>query len=125
MTSKETIIKYVIKKVKAQGGRAFEGNICTLEDKNGWRCAFSLCMKDGVRKNILGDGLLGGINQSLVNDYGNGNIDNMLLKKYRGHSYEFWFDLQRWHDGNDGWENNGTITEEGLNRVQCILKTNA
>ena len=121
--TKKAIIKYVIKKVKEQGGRAFQGNICTLEDKNGWRCAFSLCLKDSVRKKILSDGFLGGITRLLINDYGDGDIDNMLLKKYRGHSYDFWFELQRWHDRDGNWEKDGNITAAGLDEVKYILKT--
>jgi hypothetical protein len=119
--TKKQIVNYIIKKIKAQGGIALDYvGLCTLENEKGMRCAFSLCMKDSVRKKILSDDLSGVINDTLVGTYGGGNIDNMLLKKFHGHSLVFWKRLQEFHDYDDNWEEDGTLNEEGKREAHLV-----
>jgi hypothetical protein len=110
--TKQQIVNGIFKKIINQGGRALcnQTRDCVLETSDGKRCAFSLCLKSSVRKKMIKDGSLGIVNRSLINIYG--DIDNMLLKKYHGHSYNFWSNLQSFHDRSSCWVG-ADLTEYG------------
>lgn len=42
-----------------------------------------------------------------------------LKEEYRGHSVEFWTDLQRWHDCEDNFQDN-EISQRGLNDIEKL-----
>lgn len=50
------------------------------------------------------------------------DLDNLLKKEYRGHSKDFWGDLQRLHDGVDHWTNDimPKLTKEGFKYVEHL-----
>jgi hypothetical protein len=50
----------------------------------------------------------------------NCNINDELKSEYRGHSIEFWMDVQALHDIQGFWDKNG-ITEYGKREIESLL----
>jgi hypothetical protein len=48
-------------------------------------------------------------------------LDKLLKKKYHGHPVMFWSKLQRLHDNNTIWDENG-ITKHGKREVAIVFK---
>jgi hypothetical protein len=48
-------------------------------------------------------------------------LDIILKEEYKGHSQNFWADIQCLHDNPENWNNEG-ITEEGQDRVNYLLE---
>lgn len=52
---------------------------------------------------------------------GEGDLDDLLIPEYRGHSVKFWQLLQRLHDNNPNWKDGGKqLTEEGK-KLKCKI----
>jgi len=54
-----------------------------------------------------------------LSDLGLNNIDLILEEKYHGHDLKFWIELQRLHDLDCNWTNNG-LTMMGVDKVKEI-----
>lgn len=48
-----------------------------------------------------------------------GGLDAFLKFEYRGHSVDFWEDIQQLHDSHEWWNSTG-LTMDGLNRVALL-----
>jgi hypothetical protein len=48
------------------------------------------------------------------------DIETLLKKEYRGHSPDFWNDLQSLHDGEKNWTNDG-LSERGKQKIENLL----
>lgn len=134
MKTKLEIICYVVGMV-ALNGRAVNETAggCELETSDGRRCFVSLCLTDQGRERIvlLGDGTGGlkGFHSDQPDDFVNGDY---LRPEFRGHSFEFWRELQLVHDNWDGnantwqpsekhfWNDNYALSELGRNRLKEI-----
>jgi len=50
------------------------------------------------------------------------NLDEMLIPRYRGHSKEFWRNMQRVHDASKFWNEEG-LTEEGIKNLNELKES--
>jgi hypothetical protein len=100
--------------------RAYKAGACSYLDEAGRMCAFGRCM-------IKPERYYGTLNETDPN-YKWGcsissalwiNPDIYLKEEYRGHSIEFWQNLQSFHDNKDYWYENG-LTKNG-NKVYINL----
>lgn len=87
------------------------------------RCALSRCMSPEFLekygeiindKGSIGEGLSKYLSEELHID-----LDEALLPKYRGHSEDFWSDIQAMHDISENWDKNG-LTDRGRTFVTNI-----
>jgi len=95
--------------------RAIEEGICTYNTENGNHCAVGRCLLPKYHK--LGTELKNNKGEipSLVVAYSDEeyeedeeiDLDFMLQKKYKGHSFNFWLDLQNFHDKKTNWDDKG------------------
>ena len=40
-------------------------------------------------------------------EYTTYSIDNLLKEEYKGHSLSFWQEIQKFHDNDNNWDNQG------------------
>jgi len=86
---------------------------CLYAGLNGNKCAYSRCWKEGVYDPIFeGKGV---IHTEMPSP------DELVDEKYKGHSVDFWSDLQYLHDFNDNWNVN-SLSEEGKLSVKRLLE---
>lgn len=84
------------------------GNECFYTDINGNHCGVGRCMtKEGLEH--LG---YRSISARSINSVYHNGLDGFLKPEYRGHSIEFWEDIQSFHDSCQNWNENG-LTEVG------------
>lgn len=88
--------------------RGTNGSTCEYLTLFGQMCAVGRCM-------INPKGKEGG-----VTELGTG-FQLMLKKEYRGHSIDFWQDLQGFHDSSWYWDEKG-LTRRGNAALQSLLK---
>lgn len=82
-----------------------EDYVCCYTDANSNHCAVGRCMIAEKRPSINS----GRNTDTLSKLLGEDDIDSILEEKYRGHEFEFWLNLQRLHDDEFHW------TEDGIN----------
>lgn len=104
--TKIEILDDVVDHVKKQGGVAYseEDGMCLYTTKDGKTCGHSMAINPTKRKLLKGELSA----KTVIDKYG----DNIHLKKYRGHSDDFWSEVQNFHDGGN-WNEDGTISEVG------------
>lgn len=59
---------------------------------------------------------------TLMDEFNLESLDDVLKPRYRGHSYDFWFELQMLHDTEAFWSPDG-ITQAGINKRDEMIKT--
>jgi len=77
---------------------------CCYTDNNGNHCAVGRCMLvKGLPR--INSGANSDAIEVIMGNYP--NIDHLLKKRYRGHGFVFWHNLQRLHDKEDHWTDDG------------------
>jgi hypothetical protein len=85
--------------------------MCLYKGEKGQKCAYSRCWRDDVYKPEYE-------NQTPVN----GRLpspDELVKDEYKGHSSEFWSQLQHLHDVKSYWTNTG-LSDEGQKYVNTL-----
>ena len=111
--------------------RAIEKGTCAYNTENGNHCALGRCLLPKYHKlgteldNNEGDIL------ALVVAYSDKeyeeedeeiNLDFMLQKKYKGHSFNFWTNLQVFHDMKTNWDDKGLSSAGKSNYLKLLKK---
>jgi len=120
--TKTEILEDTIKYYKThKRGITADGSCVNLTNR-GSMCAVGRCIEKeliGKLKNVEDIAVEG-----LTVELGMRTTDECLQAKYRGHSEEFWEDLQHLHDHNLHWLDNRSggshLTETGLKNVGLI-----
>lgn len=100
--------------------RSTEEKNCVYLSKNGNKCAFSrCCTEEGVELLHKNEGRSVGVLDCTSPLYLGKEIDDVLKPEYKGHSIDFWRNLQDLHDSENYWDSNG-LTKEGLERLKYI-----
>lgn len=91
--------------------RGFDSSIpsCEYKTPDNCRCAVGRCIKDDeideVQMNMNGS--------ALVPDLFNIYIKDKFKDEYQGHGYQFWCDLQEFHDQAVNWNTDG-VSDQGM-----------
>jgi hypothetical protein len=93
-----------------------EGGECVYLGKNGTRCAFSRCCKNDEKTNSILAGVQRWTAGKVLEKFG----EEVLEEEYRGHSPEFWRNVQFFHDCLINWDENG-ISAEGKKCLEELL----
>ena len=94
--------------------RAKSDGRCQYLDGEGRMCAFGRCE--------INPPLTDGSSDAVVNRFDNEEDMNASLKEeYRGHSIEFWVDVQDLHDEDCYW-NDESVSDYGVKRYQKLLQ---
>lgn len=96
----------------------YEGGTCSYKTEDGRMCAVGKCLNALGHKYGRNNYPIHGM---ISEDAGEHTLDDILLKKYRGHSIDFWSQLQSLHDSDDYWDSNG-FRAAGENRLREIKK---
>lgn len=83
---------------------------------DGRMCAVGRCM---IAPQIEWEGYANYIESSNDIEGYNGELDNLLKEKYKGHPEEMWAAIQSLHDTDEYWNKNG-ITAEGKKYVKKL-----
>lgn len=99
---------------------------CVYLSPEGNRCAVGRCILDD-RVEELQKTSSGLPTTSVYHLFGSenmveriGDLDSYLKEEYRGHSIEFWHDLQTFHDFEPYWGEDG-ITDYGKKRMEELI----
>lgn len=109
-----------------------ENGFCVYFHEDGRRCAVGRCidlkkkdqfleMLDGLVRRKVYAGFSGNalVNAGMIPD-----LDSFLEEKYKGHSSEFWEEIQQFHDHCANWEVDGELSDYGryeLTRLKRII----
>ncbi len=93
---------------------------CRYLGENGERCAFSRCCWETEKViNLLTENE--NMSADIVLKIAESDKIEILKEEYRGHSGEFWSNLQYFHDSSYNWDENG-LTVEGVETKEGLLK---
>lgn len=104
------------------------GTGCTyFNEENGARCAHSICIEDSVLEAMVsragGSNIesfsLGSSAYTIIKIFG----DGIHKPEFRGHSVNFWADVQGLHDKSDNWTPNGVgsdLNGSGVERLSIL-----
>ncbi len=96
--------------------RASDGNHCLYLMSDGRKCAVGRCMVKPIKTFM---GTVKDIHDT--QGWRQVKFSNKLLKlQYRGHSVNFWMDLQKFHDDEHNWFAKG-LSQEGKKYKQKLL----
>jgi len=94
---------------------------CSYLTEEGHRCAHSICLTDIALKIMQQKCLINHGCDDVIEALG----DIIHKPKFRGHSPEFWTDIQHFHDKGEFWEEKdskgNSLTEFGQKRFQELL----
>jgi len=79
-------------------------------------CAVGRCIKEPKKLH----GVFASITR-LAEKVNEESLDNLLKEEYRGHSKDFWQDLQGFHDTRENWNEHIGLTEEGETNLKLLL----
>lgn len=85
---------------------------CRYLFKNGNKCAYSRCWKEGVYETSFEGRSANGLGL---------NPDDLVMDRYKGHNISFWLALQRLHDASIHWDASG-LTSEGKQYLIKLIK---
>ncbi len=118
MKTKKEIIKETADFYSADVSRRSKeeewGDCCYLGPDNK-RCAFSRCCKEDEETVKILKNYEGGNSDTIFSD----GKESILKEEYQGHCKEFWRDLQRFHDNDENWDENG-LTETGVEKLRVL-----
>lgn len=86
---------------------------CCYLSENNKKCAVGRCAND------TGIAVLHQNEGKTVNSITD-TLDSLLKEEYRGHDIYFWKDLQRLHDANYHWDNEGGLSFQGVQQVKTL-----
>lgn len=119
--SKEDIIKETARFYNSTNrGYDYSEGSCAYLAPNGSKCAVGRCiLSKHINKVKNCDGGILDLRWHLRNKH-NIQFEDVLIKKYRGHSPGFWTDLQNFHDEDYNFDYNG-LTSTGKKRLEILL----
>lgn len=88
--------------------------VCSFNGHNGkeeTHCAVGRCLLNKYKRQGVTMPANDSTADGLASVYGYESLDELLLKKYRGHSLDFWSDLQLLHDKKEYWNSKGLTTK--------------
>jgi hypothetical protein len=88
-------------------------NNCLYLGPNGTKCAYSRCWKEGVYSPDMEQKTP---HELSIHGY---EPDSIVQEQYKGHSDEFWFNLQQLHDDTNCWDEKG-LTSKGTIFVEKL-----
>ena len=110
--------------------RAIEKDNCAYNTENGNHCALGRCLLpkyhklgtelDNNKRTILAL-VLAYSDKEYEEEEEEVDLDFMLQKKYKGHSFDFWLDLQMFHDREINWDDKG-LSSIGESSYLNLLK---
>ena len=133
--TKDEILDYVLDYYKTHNRGINAWGCVYIDQKNGNKCAVGLCAVDP--QNLMDEfggeavfdivGALGEPSHQVSNSF-----DQLLRPEFRGHSPEFWSELQAIHDNTINWREKKTregnfLTEygkEAVKELRLAIKTN-
>lgn len=94
------------------------GESCRYNWGDGSHCAVGRCLDKKYQD--MGEDMPGNENsvQGLLDELQVNSIDFILQEKYRGHSLDFWTELQELHDFGEHWQDDMYYLEDG-NIAEC------
>lgn len=107
----EETVKYYSEDVSRRAIKP--GGRCEYLTSDGKMCAVGRCM---INPGTNRDDDIGFIPSYSIIEV---DQDKILKKEYRGHENEFWFDLQKLHDANSNWIDNG-LSDAGQRYVEKL-----
>jgi hypothetical protein len=120
--TKIQIIEETIDYYKKHNRSVLNNNKCCYLDKNGNICAHSRCIDPSYRMKFATEFATENA-AFVIQQYG----DIIHLERYRGHSIEFWSDIQQLHDHKINWQPStisgeiNELTSEGKLFVDDLL----
>ncbi len=96
--------------------RAMKDGACVYLDDEGNKCAVGRCIlpeKLSWAMSLEETTDVESLELSIIEDGGK-SLDDILKPEYCGHEFDFWDNLQQFHDTNEFWNENG-LTDEGEN----------
>lgn len=122
MMTKIEIINETIKyyRTNLRGIKANTLNSCQYLTEDGAMCAIGRCLINPQEAMDIG---IGDVHDFY--DESGENLDSMLKPEYIGHNYDFWSDLQSFHDDNACWaldKKGNKLTTEGIFKYNSLLK---
>lgn len=112
MKSKPEIINETVQNYNVNPRAVDSDGGCDYISPEGYMCAVGRCMKNPTPD------MYGSV-KFLFNKSSTSNLEDELKDDYKGHSIEFWDDLQQLHDLDDYWDGN-TLTDDGKEYYQQI-----
>jgi len=113
---REIVAFYTSKNRAMVESKPYGSTQCLYLTEEGKMCAVGRCMtKKGLERVLVSHAQA---STHELDDTFDG-IDKLLKKKYHGQNISFWCDLQRLHDHENWWDENG-ITEQGKAEV-CFM----
>ena len=85
--------------------RSLIGAMCVYNGDNGNHCAFGRCMLEeyksqGTSLKVSADITVASLSSALNVK----KLDDLLEERYRGHTTNFWQNIQRFHDDGEYWD---------------------
>lgn len=116
-------VKFYSADIKRRSSNLDGDSGCKYNSSNGTHCAVGRCLLP-IYKN-QGIELKGNTNgiAFFLSIQGLNSIDEAVVKKYRGHSLDFWRDLQDLHDTGKNWQLSG-LTQDGKKFVEILKEKN-
>lgn len=94
--------------------RAVDPPNCLYVTDDGKRCAVGRCLKEDLDvKDLDGDV------RDLIIEFNVPDIDDLLQEEYKGHSENFWLEIQGFHDLSRIWNEEG-LTEYGYLQLEQL-----
>lgn len=115
---KAEIVDYVVDYFKTHPRATDAISGCMYQNKEGNRCAHSICLSDEGLDKILRYGDNSGSN---AGDVISRLTDNIHKEEFRGHSSEFWDAIQSLHDNDSNWvliEGGNKLSAKGVKEAQ-------
>ena len=117
-TAKEIIEETIQYYSEDTSRRALEEGGCQYTTEDGNHCAVGRCLEEEYQTTDFEYNQTKGVIQ-LVDYYQ--TMDNILREEYRGHPTDLWERLQRLHDGDFNWDEDG-LTGIGIAAANRILE---
>lgn len=122
--TKIEILDYVVDyfKTHPRGLHGSSSSACTYLNRNtGARCAHSICIQDDLVETVreFAENACDGSASAVIGKFG----DEIHKPEFRGHSADFWVDVQTFHDDSDFWYSTppgNKLTEDGLERLNFL-----
>ena len=117
--TKIEIIDETVEYIK-ENGRALQPNgvTCMYQNENGIGCAVGRCLDKKKYFSGMEENNVINLTECVLEK----SLDHYLKKDYKGHSLEFWSDLQKLHDESCYWINNKELSSSGKAVVGSLKK---
>lgn len=104
------ILDFIVSYIGENGRGKAVGGYCEYLTKEGKRCAHSICIDDTF---LVNNAHSFGNAENVIDDFG----DDIHKPEFRGKSIDFWLSVQILHDDDFNWNENNTLSEQGITRL--------